>query len=379
MSIVESIVEPIVESLMGLSISLLGLNSTIVFDGDSVTAGSLGVNHTAYVADRVGGRLRLVSGYNQAIGGQKVDEVLANINVTLSVSPDILFVFAGGNDLIDTTRTPEEIQNDLRAIYDAAIAAGTRVVAMQYFELGDGVVSVARDLDRVAINTWIESQPDINVVSLSDFDKNTMLLVDGKHPNDLGAKFIGNQIGDELTKLLVNESAFSNALTDQNELHRLSMNPQFAGTGGAKTNNVSGDVPDGWIIDSDADCSISAAISGGELSITLSGTNTVANAFVRLRRDLSSLNIGDEYDARIQCALPGLNTGVDSVYLLFTASSANYGRNGTELGPEMISECVRTSVGVVNTTTERLSFVVNLLTGTVDSEVKLSKPIIEKI
>ena len=382
-----SLVNPIVGSLVGslvdglIPVSSLPLNSRLVFEGDSITAGSNGPTYIQMASQYVDGRYFLTDGYNQGVGGQTAAQALTGISTTLAENPEMCVVYLGVNDLMGTSDSAETIQGNLRGIYDALIGAGSRVIAVKIYELGSGVLSAAREAVRVSVNAWIDTQSDVTVVDTSSIDPVTDML-DGIHPNYIGAGKLGDLIGVALDSNISSGDILADYLTTSNAIFANSDNAELSGTTGSKLGGGTGDVADQWVGEDNTDATVvysKTTLNGAEAQrIQISGTNTLSNSVVVFRQSMTWIVDTEEYWAAID-TLASSVTGLESISVSFEGSSPNSGVTSGQY-PTTFSNVMRTNnVEVTGTpSSTRFQVVMRLANSAVDIDVTLARPLIIK-
>lgn len=362
-------------------ISVLPLNTRLVFEGDSITAGSNGPTYIQMASQYVDGRYFLTDGYNQGVGGQSSAQALADIATTLAENPEMCVVYLGVNDLIGTSDDAATIQGNLRAIYDALIGAGSRVVAVKIYELGVGVLTAPREAVRVAVNAWMDTQADVTVVDTATINPVTDMS-DGIHPNYIGAGKLGDLIGAGLDLNIATGDILSGYLTSSNSIFANSDNAELSGTGGSKSGGGTGDVADQWVGADNTDATVvysKSTLNGAEAQrIQITGTNTLDNAVVVFRQDLTWIVDTEEYWAAIDTLAASVD-GVESISVSFEGLSPNSGINSGQY-PTTFSNVMRTdNVEVTGSpSSTRFQVVIKLANSAVNVDVTLARPVVVK-
>lgn len=197
---------------------VLPLDSRIIFLGDSITAFPTMNSFVNWSLAYSQGRYYPEPGYNKGAGGETSANMLSRINdVTSQIRSGrtVVVVLAGANtDAGGASVT----QTNLRAIYDAILAAGGTVVGVPTLPFKDTGMNAYAD----AVANWVRAQPDIAVVDTTGFDPATMKN-DNTHPNLIGGEFLGRKVAETLRSLVSSSSILDGT---QNNLHP---NPTFAG------------------------------------------------------------------------------------------------------------------------------------------------------
>lgn len=362
-------------------VSPLSVNSRLVFEGDSITAGSNGPTYIQMASQAVDGRYFLTDDYNQGVGGQTAENARDGIATTLAENPDMCVVYLGVNDLMGTSDTALQIQGYLRDIYDALIGAGSRVIAVKIYELGMGVLSAPREQVRLDVNAWIDTQSDVTVVDTSSIIPASDLS-DGIHPNYDGAAKLGNLIGLALDLNVLKGDILFDYLTNSNSIFLNSDNPALTGTGGAKSGGGTGDVADQWTGEDNTDATVvysKSTLNGAEAQrIQITGTNTLSNSVVVLRQDMTWPVDTELYWSAVDTLASSVD-GVEAIFVNFGASSANSGINSGQY-PEEFGNVMRTNnIEVTGSPASvRYQMVIRLANSAVDVDITFGRPVAVK-
>ena len=230
---------------------VLPLHSRIVFEGDSITAGSSGPQFSMFALIRAMGRFFSPSGWNQGVGGQTAAQMATQVANVTALNPKVVVLLCGTNDLSGTADTAATIFANIRTCVDAYRAAGAKVVSVCVLPRNDGVWDAGEETRRLALNDLIRAQVDVTVVDVESTFNPTTMCLDGLHPNYRGAIHLGNAVGDALNTLIVGDSVLTGYDTADNFLIGASENPQLTGTGGAVggTPTPTGQVANNWTVD----------------------------------------------------------------------------------------------------------------------------------
>lgn len=282
----------------------LPLHSRIVFEGDSITAGTNGPTFSLFALTRSNGKFFAPSGWNQGTGGNTAAQMATQVSSVTALNPKVVVLLAGTNDLSGTANTPAQIFADIRTCVEAYKAVGAKVINICVLPRNDATwtaLSSGRKADREILNNLIRAQTDVKVVDLeSTFDPTTM-CVDGLHPNYLGAIPLGNAVGDVLNTLVTSSSVLTGYDTSDNFLVTASENPTFTGTGGAKsgTPTPTGNVPNNWTVQHNDAFNVVSSITtlNGRPAVRLqvSGTNSTNGRIVNLTNAITYSGQAEEF------------------------------------------------------------------------------------
>jgi len=344
-------------------------NENLVFVGDSITAGSLGVSHTLYTISYSNGFYNLPDSFNRAIGGQTTQDVLDSITAIAALNPSVTVCFAGGNDLIQGIDF-ETVKSNLRSIYDYIISIGSKVIASTFFNLRDDILSEQSKEDMDKLNRWLRSQTDIILVDNTRSINPEDLREDGIHLNYEGATKFGKSIANSLNVLA------GEAILPTNKLATESLNPTLSGTSGA-ISGATGDVADSWVGVTDTDAPVIFYKEDGAQVFEVIGTNTVADARIIFRVDVPNNVVSTDMYATMDVEIEN-NTGIPVVGLTYSGATQNTSVPEEEL-PSGFIGTLRTETVAAGATTIRLQLVVNLNQSFVSGKFKLRNPFIGEI
>lgn len=286
-------------------VPLLSMHARLVFEGDSITAGSSGPAYSQFAISRSRGRFYCPSGYNQATGGQTAAQMATQVANVTALSPKAVVCLSGTNDLSGTADTPATIFANQRTAVDGYKAAGARVVFICTLPRNDTTwtnLSAGRQADRTTLVNLQRAQTDVEIVDLeSTFDPTTM-CVDGLHPNYLGAITIGQAVGDKLNEIIVAGDIFADYLAADNYLFGATENPALTGTAGSKSGaGVTGEVANLWTVEENGGMTVvcSKTTLNGKTAqrVVVSGTNSTNGRVVNLRNTVTySGQAGEFYE-----------------------------------------------------------------------------------
>jgi lysophospholipase L1-like esterase len=220
-------------------VPLLPLSSRIVFFGDSITANrgfpgyadwSQYLSRGRFFGHAVGSNSLGPTGWDQGIVGNITDQLIARISNVIAENPKVVVVLIGTNDIGASSRTTAQVTTNLRSIYDTLIAAGATVVAATIIPRTAAGWGAPQEATRLAVNSWIMSQPDIQAVDIASVitDPATQLLSDGTHPNGTGAQLIGQVVAPKLASLISASDILYDPVAGA-PAENLYLNPFFAG------------------------------------------------------------------------------------------------------------------------------------------------------
>lgn len=260
----------------GLALPPLPLHSRIVFEGDSITAGSSGPQFSIFALTRSKGRFFAPPGWNKGFGGETAAQMATQVAAVTALNPKVVVLLAGTNDLSGSADTAAAIFANIRTCVNAYKAAGARVISVCVLPRNDAVWDAAEETRRLALNTLIRGQTDVRVVDVESTFNPTTMCDDGLHPNWRGAIHLGHAVGDQLNNWIAGDVL---TLYDQagNFLVGSGDNPTFTGTTGTKTGTPvpTGNVPTGWIVEHNA--------AGGGLNVASSIITLNGRPAVRLQ------------------------------------------------------------------------------------------------
>jgi len=202
--------------------SYAGEPLTIVALGDSTTAGTPAFRSPAEVPPEGAGDVRSQYVYwvqarhpewkihNRGVNGERTDQILKRFETdVLLLSPDILIVLAGVNDLYQGHPASRVIDN-LKSIYERAAQAKIQVIACTILPFNSSTSEVRARM--AEINAWIRTYTSQHNLAFCD----TSLVLedpenpgklsrssDGLHPDVEGYRMMGEAIAQVLERRLV--------------------------------------------------------------------------------------------------------------------------------------------------------------------------------
>lgn len=178
--------------------------------GDSITIGNgtsaVGVfgntSWLTWLGLLSGGRCRMVKGGNAGVGGQTIDQITARVSSDiLPLGVDYCIVHGGTNSV--TTRTPAQIVTSIEGIGNALIAGGVTPVLTTVLPrnaTGTLVPEINyRIADLAARRGWLLIDFYPVLIDTATGGILAAYSPDGLHPNEAGAKLLGQRAADVMT------------------------------------------------------------------------------------------------------------------------------------------------------------------------------------
>lgn len=359
--------------------ALIPLNSRVVYLGDSLIANApmRSVRQLGQVF--VNSRMRPGVGFNQGVGGERQDQILARVSQTTAQAPSLV-VFCGGTNDIAQNRTLAQMQADHQGIVDALIAAGV-IRRVRWTIPRSTTITGPNETKRQDFNTWLRSRTDIVLVDLeSVFDPATSDSFDGTHPSWIGARKIAAAEAAVVGPLLAAGTTLYAGAADATAQGNLEPDWNFDGTAGTVSGTPlpTGQVATGWTVTNNTSCAV--ACSKGTVDgfasqiIDITGSATAQNT-VRLTTSIGftpNLQPGEFLDCAIQLSF----TATDGVsaptnlrgILVQPGSLANWGSNNPDSSAGLVDLPIS---GVFRTEPVGLS----VTSGAVTFEVAVQVPI----
>lgn len=151
-----------------------------------------------------GGRCRMVRGGNAGIAGQTIDQIAARVaSDILPLGVDYCIVHGGTNSI--TTRTPAQIITSIEGIGNALLAGGVTPVLTTVLPRNASGTAVPeinyRIADLAARRGWLLI--DFYPVLIDTVTGGILAAYspDGLHPNEAGARLLGQRAADVMTTL----------------------------------------------------------------------------------------------------------------------------------------------------------------------------------
>lgn len=364
----------------------LAVNSRIVMEGDSITAGSNGPQYSWYIQALTNAGLFFPVGWNQATGGETAQQMATQTAAITSLLPDVVTLLAGTNDLGGTARTPAQIFADIQTCVNAYISGGAKAVVVSTVlpRNGTNVLTSPREADRVALNTLISGMASdkIKIVNIEASFNPTTDCSDGLHPNWAGAR----KLGEAFSAALVAISAPNNQSSVYLDAANLCGATAMTGTSGNKSGTlVSGVVADGWTVEENGGMTVvcSKVIDNGveKQRMLISGTNSANGNIVRLRKSFNAnVSTSQLVDEMMEISVSGLS-GASSMYIdANTAKTPSQVATGTFT--TLLSNALFRPQQTVNAsalTSIYLSVVLTFNAGVVGADITVGKPYLKVI
>jgi lysophospholipase L1-like esterase len=388
------------------NIALQALNARFVAEGDSITAGSNGPSWLWSFDAATGGRFYMPQGYNQATGGQTAAQMATQVAQITALSPKVVSLLAGTNDLGGTSDTPATIYGNLKTCWKAYIDGGAQhVIIATVMPRNDSVwtaLTTARQGDRVTLNNLISgyaTDPDLanykdklHLVNLESFNPATD-SIEGLHPQWLGAIKIGNLIAAVANTLIDQTHTLNGDLYLDSSNLLSANNPQLTGTTGSMTSyasgSITGQVAAGWAVEENGGmtvvCSKSILNGANAQRLVVSGTNNAAQDLVNFKVAATvSGNVGDSYEVCIDFSLAAGHSKIrDIVVNHSTGATPNFGSQAYNMdGAGAISGTLRSAVtGPLTATITNITLqaLLNFDAGTVAADITWGRPYLRKV
>jgi len=194
--------------------SLLPIDSTLAFTGDSITAHGDSVNNgiNYYLGDGYstiasiisGNKYKRPVGSNQGVAGENSTQILARLNTLIALNPKACVVMAGTNDVTQSVSF-NTITSNLTTIYRRLKAIGCRVIAITIPTrfAPAAALSAANEAIRLQVNAWILANKDVDrIIDSTTILTTSTLFADGLHPNTKGDTLLGTIVGNVLNTLI---------------------------------------------------------------------------------------------------------------------------------------------------------------------------------
>ncbi|SHH05879.1 SGNH/GDSL hydrolase family protein [Bradyrhizobium erythrophlei] len=386
------------------NIALLNLNTRFVAEGDSITAGSNGPSWLWAFDAASAGRFFMPQGYNQATGGQTAAQMATQVAQITALSPKVVSLLAGTNDLGGTSDTPATIYGNLKTCWKAYIDGGAQhVIIATVMPRNDSVwtaLTAARQTDRVTLNNLISgyaTDPDLanykdklHLVNLESYNPATD-SIEGLHPQWLGAIKVGKLFAAVANSLIDQTHTLNGDLYLDATNVLSSKNPALTGTTGTMSGTAqpTGAVATGWSVSENGGMTVvcsKSTLNGAEAQrIVVSGTNSTVQRLVNFSAAVNVTgNIGDSFEACIDFSLAAGHQKIrDIVINHATASTPNSGNQSFNFdGAGAISGTLRSAVTAplsAAITTITLQALLNFDVGTVGADITWGKPYLRKV
>lgn len=355
--------------------ALIPLDARVVYLGDSLIAQAPMRSARQLGLVAVNSRLRPGVGFNQGVGGERHDQILARVNQTVAQAP-ALVVFCGGTNDISQNRTLAQMQADHQGIVDALAAAGITQRVRWTVPRSTSTVG-ANETKRQDFNTWLRSRTDIVLVDLeSVYDPATSDSYDGTHPSWIGARKIAAAEAAVVGPLIASGTTLYADATDATAQGNQEPDWNFAGTTGTLSGTTlpTGQVATGWTVTNNTTCAVACskvtlgAFNGQQIDIT--GSATAQNT-IRLTTSVGftpNLQPGEFLDFAIQLsftATDGVSAPTNLRGILVQGGSlATWGTNNPDSSAGLvdlpISGVFRTEPIGLSTTSGAVTFEVTV-------------------
>lgn len=314
------------------AVSLLPLDSKIVYFGDSITeAGKIlsGTTtsfstrgHAAWTNVLSGSKFNPV---NLGVGGNTTGNMVDRAYSATLQNPKAAVVLGGANDLIGSG-TAAQIIDNLRTIYNAFLAVNSKVIAITILPtFSTYTLTGPKETIRQTVNTWIKAQTDVIVVDAESVMNNASYYHDGLHTNGLGGYYLGALIATELNKLM-DANAISGLLLPG---IGYTTNPLITGTTGAKTLST-GNVATSWNLDgtnSGGTTIVASKDASDKQILTISGNYTGNARVVEFFQAYSTAPpvAGDKLEGFLDYDIVSAYTNITSVHFQIQVYTTGYG------------------------------------------------------
>jgi lysophospholipase L1-like esterase len=304
---------------IGDSITAHGTNAAAGNDGTlPVVLGSLGYLNWACMIS--GGRLKW-AGVSATSGYTSAQILATNLPVALAKKPAACVVLAGTNDVNGAISIQTTAAN-LKSMYQQLRAAGILPVCCLITPIANSGAQVPRV---TLINDWITRYASAHGYPLVDFfsplvDTSTgafsaAYTSDGTHPNNAGAKIMGQALSDALSSWLPPYKPWLPGSNTSNDSNLLLANPLML------TDTNADGIPDGW--------SHSASVGATDALVTETGVTGHMYAVTRGGNDvfpltgLFSVNPGDTLQISFKASLAMAASGGLVSWRLVTAGNVD--------------------------------------------------------
>jgi hypothetical protein len=387
------------------TVALQALNARFVAEGDSITAGSNGPTWLWQFINKTRGRFFLPYGYNKATGGETAAAMAGQTATVVGLSPMLVSLLAGTNDLTGSADTPAVIYNNLKTCWKAYIDGGAKhVIAIKVLPRSDATwnaLSAARKADRIALNDLIGSfatDPDlaaykskIHVVDLESTIVPATDMGDFLHPNWLGAIKLGDGIAAVANTLMQQTATLNDLYLDaSNLLVGVGRNPALTGTTGTKSGTTAptGEVADSWTLTENGAMTIVASKTtqngAAAQKIVVSGTSNAAGRLVNFQNTAAySGAAGDQVEACIDFTLAAGHTGLRALSLscdtaLSPSSTAAVVMDGAGALSGTLRTPINTPLAGTDTSTSFQAYL-TFAAGAVAADVTFGRPYVRKV
>jgi lysophospholipase L1-like esterase len=203
------LVPGITASLVGAAVPApapapLAFNDRLVFEGDSEFATSSGVQaYPSLIVPKIGGKLRMPVGWNQATGGQTTTQMVTQIASVNATNPNLVVLLAGTNDDKSSdaaaATTISNLQQMVKSYTSRFVVIGTILP-----RFGASAMGAAQEKRRQEINAAIRAMASnrVRVVDGEVLGLTASDFIDGLHPNQFGSHKVSTAFAAAINELL---------------------------------------------------------------------------------------------------------------------------------------------------------------------------------
>ena len=362
------------------------LDSRLAIAGDSIPTQAL---VRQQVITQSLGRYYLPLGFGKSVAGWTAAQTAADVANVTALSPDVVWLHVGTNDLAGTADTPATIFGNIETCVNAYLAVGARVIVDCVMPRGaPNALTSEREADRLTLNTLIRGLASYQVVVLDledEFDPATDSY-DGLHPNGIGGVILGGAVARQLNRWSLGGSILPLYLDDSN-LIKTAGRHEFAGTAGSKGTGFTGEVGTGWGASSNGtdltiECFKTTLNGAPAQGMTISGTSGANSRNIILSSGVPySGSAGQSYEAWAEFEI---EAGSQNCYGVFGISDTAQlqAPNNTQdpvIPSDVYSGVARhaiTSQLAGTDTSNNVSFSVQFAAGEVSATVRWAKPLL---
>ncbi len=302
--------------------------------GDSITAGHSVISATNNTFENVGWfcytnfhlyqRFEFSHVLNLGVSEEQTGDILLRVSDLAAVSPDIVIVFAGTNDIANQVAPATTISN-LDAIYTyitgtlGAKAAALTITPRSEWPGSFDSAEIAQAIaDIKTVNAWILSRPGIIAVdtyaALDDGNDEPLAgyTYDGKHPSSLGAAAIGRALADAL------EPLYGKGSTPDYLAGNLLSNGDMSGTSGTVPAGAQGTLSTSWDVQmiggtSDNSWRIFSKTADGKLRIEINVPQGNGDVGIALYQAANNPDTLQNYIAEAEIEVVSLSSNITSL------------------------------------------------------------------
>lgn len=216
----------------GRSNRSLPLGARIVFVGDSNSQNGFTLqNWTRQILATTGGKVFCPPGGNIAAAGTSSSYGVSHISDVVAMQPRIVAVMYGTNDGSDTAAT----KANLRAMYNAYLGAGAKVLAIGIPPSRKGVISSTT----ADVNAWIATQADVKYVRTDNLTGAATTGAEDVHITVEQQISLAGNVRAAMAPWLSASGIYDNDVVSL-------IDATFAGTAGVNSGGFAGTIPTGW-------------------------------------------------------------------------------------------------------------------------------------